>query len=1001
MMDHVLVKAGAHRGRGAHRRKTLAALSVTAVAAAMLSLPQDTAKAATGTQDPFYAAASVAEARVANRQVAGVANSYADANNDPGPNRSGIGAGTANGNLISIAGVNFPLSDFVDYGQAGALQSESTATSPYSAKAISGTVGADGSINLDGANGDSFAPMSVNLLGLLNAAHVDGLVGSLISKAQLRFGIGGSEVVVRNGDFQDPDGVGGIGRYRVGQADLDLQSPAVATAAALINAAVARLDTETETLVNQYLDLSKVALPDGSTVTASVDSQMQDKIFKAILAQPITSVNKILTVDFSTGLITVHLDQALHNRLRPGQQMGLNAQNPNTELVDDTLYPMIAESVHDLMHEVTRIAVNAIAGSLGSVTVNFTVTNPSYTGTASENLMAAQWDPGTCTPNAGADPSVCNGYVAMMNAARTGFDNALVPARDFVLGSQGDNLYTLAIDDIKTGSITVPIRTALSPFFDVLSKVVSVQLNAQRVGTCAMPDGTTRTSSLRLSAVSVAVLRAQQVAELNLGNAQTAADACAPNVRASLVDVASGRNPLASVGHSEARWPDNPGENRNGASADLLGQQVISVNGVSVPLSDFIRYGQAGGLLSASRTSGPMDGRGVAGVVGSDGSVNLDNMDGSSYDPVTIDLLSAFKKFGVSGITNTLVDQATLKLGLGGAEVTSLNGVLKSRYRVGQADLDMHSPAIKQAAAQMYDAVGLMDTATENALNPLLQVGKVGSLLPGGVTLTGRIDSAMQDNVFNAILAKPVTTKNKLLTVDFSTGTATLHLDQWLHNRNRPGDNLGMNDQLPNTELIDSELYPMIAETVHDLMNEVITIAVGAAQGALGSITVDWRATAGTAPNNAVATWTTNLMGTPPISNLSCAPGTGALAGLLCSTLTAAINLTGPVISTVLVPLRDFVLGDAGANLYTLAITDIKTNGITIPIRGALEPFIQQVAKVFSVQLNHQQTGTCVMPDGSTRLASLRTSAVSVAFLRASDGARVDFGNAEVHTPCQ
>lgn len=970
---------------------------MTSVAAALLSLPQDAAKAATPA-DPFYAVANVAEARVGGTQVAGMGNSWASPETDPGPNRSGIGGSVDSAN-ISIGGVSYPLTDFL-VSEQGGLESESTATSPYDARAVSGLIGSDGNLNADSSDAASFRPMRVDVLGLLKAANVEGLVGSLVDKAQLRFGIGGAEVVARNGEYQDPDGVGGPGQYRVGLADLDLGSPAVASTAALIHGAVGRLDTEMERQVNQYLDLSQVPTPDGTTVTASVDSQMQQTISRAILAQPITTVNKILTVDFSTGTLTVHLDQALHNRLRPGQQMGLNAQNPNTELVDDTLYPMIAESVHDLMQEVTRIAVGAVAGALGSVTVNFTLSNPQYDGTASYNLMGTPAGTGSCTPKPGAPADACSGWSSALTSAGPGFVNALTPARRFVLGDQGDNLFRLAVTDVKTGAITLPIRNALSPFFAVLSTVFSVQFNAQRPGTCGLPDGSTRMDSLRLSAVSVAVLRAQRVAELNLGNAGTYVDACSPNARASLLDVTSGRAPVAGVGHSEARWPNNPGENRNGSSADVLGHQVVRINGVTIPLTDFIDYGQGGGLLSASSATGPLDSRAVAGVVGPDGSVNVDGANSSDFAPATIDLLSAFQKAGIGGFTNSLVDQAKLKLGLGGAEAKSVNGVITSRYRLGQADLEMHSPAIKTAAAQMYDAVGRMDRAAENAINPVLDVSKVTALLPGGVSLTARVQSAMQDKVFKAILARPITTKNKLLTVDFSTGTATLHLDQWLHNRNRPGDNLGMNDQLPNTELVDSEIYPMIAETVHDLMNEVVTVAVGTAQGALGSITVNWRATAGTAPNNGVAVWTTNLMGTPPVSGLYCTPGTGALGGALCATLSTAVIATGPVIAGLLVPLRDLVLGDAGANLYRLAVTDIKTGAITIPIRGALEPFIQQVAKVFSVQVNHQQTGTCVLPDGSTKVASLRESAVSVAFLRAANGARIDFGNAEVHNPC-
>ena len=64
---------------------------------------------------------------------------------------------------------------------------------------------------------------------------------------------------------------------------------------------------------------------------------MQDEIFADLLAKPITSTNKLITIDFSTGQLQVHLDQLAHN--------GLNNLDPNSELLTSKVYPMIAETV--------------------------------------------------------------------------------------------------------------------------------------------------------------------------------------------------------------------------------------------------------------------------------------------------------------------------------------------------------------------------------------------------------------------------------------------------------------------------------------------------------------------------------------------------------------------------------------------------------------------------------------------------------------------------------
>jgi hypothetical protein len=434
-----------------------------------------------------------------------------------------------------------PLSDLVDFGQGGGMQSVSTTTSPYDATALSGFIGSDGQVTFDRTDG-GFAPASIDLLAYLKKGGAD-LSSALVDEATLRFGVGGSEVVTRGGQVIDQDGVGGLGRYRLGQADLDLGSPKVKEAAAQIYDAVGRFDDVTEAQVNTLLDLSTLTapLPAGASVTARVRSDMQDQVFKRILAQPITTKNHVLTVDFSTGRATLHLDQLLHGEqyvdgpllpgqtVRPGDPTGLNNQLPNTELIDDEAYPMIAETVHELMDEVVTIAVGSIAGALGSVTVDFTATlkgllGSSAVSTWSVNLMGSQVQPSTCTSTGLAGPTLCNVLTTLVNGAVVPLANQLlVPVRDFLLSDAGANLYGLAVEDVKTGMITIPVRDAIDPFLQTLSQNVSLQLNAQRPQTCTLADGTQHVSGLQLSALSLAFRRADAGPRLDFGNAEASA----------------------------------------------------------------------------------------------------------------------------------------------------------------------------------------------------------------------------------------------------------------------------------------------------------------------------------------------------------------------------------------------------------------------------------------------------------------------------------------------
>src|SRR5690606_311769 len=81
---------------------------------------------------------------------------------------------------------------------------------------------------------------------------------------------------------------------------------------------------------------------------------------------------------------------------------------------------------------------------------------------------------------------------------------------------------------------------------------------------------------------------------------------------------------------------------------------------------------------------------------------------------------------------------------------------------------------------------------------------------------------------------------------------------------------------------------------------------------------------------------------------------------------------------------------------FNTLINDIKTGAITVPIRNALEPFIEMLAQVVSLQLNRQVTEVCTAPDGTELGSSLEVSALSLGLVQAADGARLNIGNAGV-----
>ena len=504
-----------------------------------------------------------------------------------------------------------------------------------------------------------------------------------------------------------------------------------------------------------------------------------------------------------------------------------------------------------------------------------------------------------------------------------------------------------------------------------------------------VPKGRWLSASVSLGVISTLTVGAHAVpASAAVDNhPEEAAEASASIVDSSILGTG-----LAGGGRSEATWEADPGPNAEALNVDALGSEMVQLGDVEVPLTEIVDFGQVGALQSQSEASSPQDARATTGVAGADGSVHLDGSE-ADFGAAHIDMLSLLEHSGVSGVTDLLVDEASLYLGAGGAQVIAEDGEFldqdgvggPGQYRAGEASIVLQSPAVEEAAGMIYDTIGEIDAEVEDQVNSLLDLTDILDAVPGDTSVDAEVTSEMQEEIFSAVLAEPITTNNEVLTIDFSAGTMELHLDQILSGEMRPDQPTGMNNQNPNTELIDDELYPMVAETVHDAMEEVTNIVLGAVEGAAGSVTVDLEASVG----DTTATWGVNLMD-DEVRPLECEGG-----ALTCTTLETTVNtVIAPLVDTALVPAREFVVGDAGQEVFDLLVRDIKTNAITVPIRGVLEPFIEMAAQVLSVQLNRQVAETCELPDGTEVTESLEVSALSVGFLQAADAGRLNLGTA-------
>lgn len=471
-------------------------------------------------EDPTEAEASIAELNLGGEDLIALGHSNKGSLTNPGTEQKPLAGSILGGEIVDFGGgISLPLDQFIDFGQAGVLLSESTATDGKNGEAISGIAGADGGLTLDGADGD-FGTAQVDLLSLFSAAGVDGLTDVAIDQADFSFGLGGAWVEAIDGEFQDPDGVGGAGQYRVADAKIIVHSPVIEAAADGISDAAGTLEDNVIGTVNDVLDLG--TLIPGFTVDASIETTLQEDVLDGVLLAPIETDDGLVSIDIGAGTITIDAGRIGGNDdgVIPDRPVGLNNQNPNTELIDSTIYPFIASSVHDVLEKVIDVAVESATESLNAVNIGLDISAPGITAGADLNLAG---DVSNYTCDGGFLGAIA---CAPLDLAVPALGAVIAPAFDLITDPNSPLSPYSIFTTVKTDLITVPIRAVVDPFLDIIAAAAfSVQLNHQEVQTCTPPGGTETTSALSVSALSIGVVGG--LARFGVGNAGVRVDACA------------------------------------------------------------------------------------------------------------------------------------------------------------------------------------------------------------------------------------------------------------------------------------------------------------------------------------------------------------------------------------------------------------------------------------------------------------------------------------------
>src|SRR5699024_5864390 len=84
-----------------------------------------------------------------------------------------------------------------------------------------------------------------------------------------------------------------------------------------------------------------------------------------------------------------------------------------------------------------------------------------------------------------------------------------------------------------------------------------------------------------------------------------------------------------------------------------------------------------------------------AGAVGSDGALNLDDINNGDYGNANVDLTAVLKQLGLDGVTDQVVDDLSLELGAIASTADSNGTEYTPDYVVADGTLTVSSPAVE------------------------------------------------------------------------------------------------------------------------------------------------------------------------------------------------------------------------------------------------------------------------------------------------------------------
>ncbi|WP_188755650.1 choice-of-anchor G family protein, partial [Microbacterium album] len=534
---------------------------------------------------------------------------------DAGPNSNALDLGALSALDVELGALTLPLVSspggpgLLDLGEVGALNAFAASPSATSSTASAGAVGADGAIALDPANPGALGPATVNLTDLLAQVGVDAVTDNIIDNLALELGALASTATSTAGVPSS--------EYVIAGADLRLSSPLVAGLSAALSTQLNGVAGAIETtlsgggLIDQIVDLvdldlgiASLSIAGGTVNVTGVEAGIASLV-DDVLGGPVTSGNGLVTVDFSTGEVIVHLE----NLVAGGS---LNGLDPNTLLLDSGTASQITGALTEVLGTVVGQLVTGTTGLLNDITltivlpVEVSLGIPIASGSVTISTSVGGLLAGTA-PTIDPSLSLLGGIFSIDRLAGL-VTGALTTPVGTVLGALSTPLTnTLGTLTGTLNGVIDPLLASLSPVFGALNQVVEITINEQPT------PGYLGAESFTVNALSLELLPGLDALDLDLASSTVRSAAAEP-----VLTIAAG-DPVyagASAPLSGAGWPGNATVEvtLEDAAGDVVATTTITTDAegnvpatasIAVPSgtpagTDYVLTGTSAGALSAT-----------------------------------------------------------------------------------------------------------------------------------------------------------------------------------------------------------------------------------------------------------------------------------------------------------------------------------------------------------------------------------------------------------------